>query len=77
MIYNDFILLILYILLFFSEVMVHASPGVSPLMTVMLISSPMWSRFKRPLVPVPLFLRMARPEGSGDLENMDVRRVAG
>ena len=43
----------------------HASPGVSPL-TVMLISTPMWSRFKRPLVPVPLFSRMARPEGLGN-----------
>ena len=66
----------LYILVFFSEVMVHASPGASPLMTVMLISSPMWSRFKRPLVPVPLFSRMARPEGlAGPRELMDVQRA--
>lgn len=66
----------LYILVFFSEVMVHASPGVSPLMTVMLISSPMWSRFKRPLAPVPLFSRMARPEGlGGPRKHMDVRRA--
>ena len=60
--YRDFIIDFIYFKLC-SEVMVHASPGVSPLMTVMLISSPMLSRFKRPLAPVPLFSRMARPEG--------------
>ena len=46
-------------------------------MTVMLICSPMSSRFKRPLAPVPLFSRMARPEGGlgGPRKHMDVRRA--